>query len=60
VGRSLGCERVAAGAVLPGDHAKCGEHESVMLTLSDQWGRNRKTMNAKTPMDGLGWAHELE
>jgi hypothetical protein len=29
--------------------------EGVMLTLSDQWGRDRKTLNANTPRDGLGW-----
>jgi hypothetical protein len=36
---------VAASAVLRGDRAKCDKHESVMLNLSDQWGRVRKTLN---------------
>lgn len=34
----------AAGAVPRGDRAKCEKHESVVLNLSGQWGRVRKTL----------------
>ena len=50
---------MAAGAVLRGDRAKCDKHESVMLTVSDQWGRDRKTLNDNTPRMGWDGAHEL-
>ena len=30
-----------------------------MLTVSDQWGRDRKTLNDNTPRMGWDGAHEL-